>query len=96
MGQMESCGKLGCGMERSGDGGAMISYRVFRVTEGREREMSSQGEVSARPAGKEIGTSPPWKWRWVVVVPPRRVIVRSRRRREAARPAPEESPARII
>jgi len=56
--------------------------------------MSSQGDVSARPAdGVVISTSRPWKQIWDT---PIRGSVRRSCRRDAARFAPEESPAMMI
>ena len=96
---MGSGGKLGVApvMDGSTGGGAMMSYLVFRWTEGRARETSSQGDVMARPAagGEGMATLRPWKDRCVTMSGMRRMVRRSRSK-EAARQAPEESPAMIM
>ena len=66
VGQIESGGKSGVGIvigvEGSGEGGAIMSNLALLYTEGKEREMSSQGDVTANPAtgGEGISTSLSW------------------------------------
>lgn len=82
-------------MEGCAEGGDMMSYCAFLYTEGREREMSSQGETTARPAaaGEASGTLRPWNR---MCVTPSRGMVRRRSSKEVARPAPDESPVMTI
>lgn len=91
---MESAGKLGVIAE--GVGIAIMSYFALRVTEGRERVISSQGDVRAKPAIGCVGGIAISLLAIRRCVMPIRGSVRSRRRREAPIPAPEESPATTI
>jgi hypothetical protein len=47
---MESCGNVGHGEDGSSSGLVIMSHCEFLYTDGRDREMSSQGDAIARPA----------------------------------------------